>query len=94
MTEAPPITRPRTPWHLWVVGIVSLLLLLRRGLAHAVFLVSLAGVLVSMFHNFVLTPGLEIMGGPGPAAFSGAIVLVALLLVIYSRAQNKSGVLG
>jgi hypothetical protein len=148
MSEAPQSTRPRTPWHLWVVGIVallwnamgafdylmtqtkneaymshftpeqldyfygfpawvvsawaiavwggvlgSLLLLVRRGLAYGVFLVSFLGLAITTIHNFVLTPGLEVIGGVGPMVFSATIVLVAILLILYSRVQKKRGVL-
>ena len=148
MSEPPQSTRPRTPWHLWVVGILallwnamgafdylmtqtrsegymsqftpaqleffyafpawvvsawaiavwggvlgSLLLLLRRGLAYPVFIVSFAGLLVTTIHNFVLTNGIEAMGGAGPLAFTAAIVVVAILLIVYSGAQRNRGVL-
>lgn len=148
MSESPQGTRPRTPWHLWVVGILallwnvmgafdylmtqtknaaymgqftpeqleffygfpawvvsawaiavwggvlgSLLLLLRRGLAYGVFLVSFVALAVTTFHNFVLTNGLEAMGGAGTLMFSALIVVVAILLIVYSGAQKKRGVL-
>ena len=148
MSEAPAPNRPRTPWHLWVVGIVSLLwnamgafdylmtetrneaymsqftpaqleyfygfpmwvvsawaiavwggvlgsvlLLLRRGLAVNVFLGSFLAMLLTTFHNYVLSPGLEVMGGPGPIIFSLVIAIVALLLILYARAMRKRGLL-
>lgn len=148
MSEAPQSTRPRTPWHLWVVGILALLwnamgafdylmtqtkneaymgqfspeqleffygfpawvvsawaiavwggvlgallLLLRRALAYPVFIVSFLGLALSTFHNFVLTDGIEAMGGAGTLAFSAAIVIVSILLIVYSGALKKRGVL-
>jgi hypothetical protein len=74
-----------------VVG--SLLLLLRKRLAVPVFVVSFAAMVVTTIHNFVLTDGMRIMGGAGVAAFSAAIFLIALGLVVYSRAMRAKGVL-
>jgi len=148
MSDAPATPRPRTPWHLWVVGILSLLwnamgafdylmtetrnaaymaqftpeqlayftsfpkwviaawalavwggvlgsvlVLLRRGLAVEVFLFSFLAMLVTMVHNYLLSPGLKVMGGPGPLLFSTVIVVVALLLIVYARGMRKRGVL-
>lgn len=148
MTSAPQVSPSRTPWHLWVVGILSLLwnamgaldylmtetknqaymarftpeqldyfygfpawvisawaiavwgavlgsilLLLRRAAAYWVFLVSFLALLVTMFYNYVLTNGLKMMGGPGPALFSAAIVIVAALLIAYAAKQRRRGVL-
>lgn len=139
----------KTPWHLWVVGVVSLLwnavgaldfvmtqtknaaymknftpeqleyfygfpgwviatlalgvwgsvfgsllLLLRRRVAVEFFLASVAGILLTAVHNFVLTDGMKIMGGAGAAVFSGVICLIGVLLLFYSRAMRRRGVLG
>jgi len=148
MREAPTPPRPRTPWHLWVVGILSLLwnamgafdylmtetrnaaymaqftpeqlayfegfpkwvvaawaiavwggvlgsvlLLLRRALTVEVFLISFVAMLVTMVHNYLLSPGLKVMGGPGPIVFSAVIAVVALLLIVYARGMRARGVL-
>jgi hypothetical protein len=148
MSEAPATPRSRTPWHVWVVGILSLLwnamgafdylmtetrnatymsqftpeqlayfygfpkwvvaawaiavwggvlgsvlLLLRRGLAAPVFLVSFLSLLVTMIHNYMLSPGLEVMGGSGPIIFSLVIAVVAILLYVYARGMQSRGVL-
>lgn len=74
-----------------VVG--SLLLVLRKRLAVPVFAVSFAAMVATTIHNFVLTDGLRIMGGAGAAAFSAVIFLIALGLVVYSRAMRAKGVL-
>lgn len=148
MSTTPQAARPRAPWHLWVVGALSLLwnamgafdylmtqtknaaymgqftpeqleyfygfpawavsawaiavwgsvlgsllLLFRRGLAFGVFVVSFLGLVLTTIYNFVLSNGLQVMGGAGPLAFSAAIVVVAILLILYSAAQKKRGVL-
>lgn len=149
MTETAVFTPPRAPWHLWVVGILSLLwnamgafdftmtmtqneaymsafteeqleffygfpvwinitwglavigsvvgsllLLLKQKLACPAFLVSFISMLATTIHNFFFADGLKIMGGVGPLIFSAVIFVVALLLVFYSRAMGKKGILG
>jgi len=77
----------------WGGVLGSLLLLLRKGLAAPVFLVSFVAMTISTFYNFILADGLEKMGGLGPALFSAVIFLVALALVFYSRTMRDRGVL-
>ena len=82
-------------WAIAVWGSVagSVLLLLRKAIAVPVFVVSLACMVLTSFHNFVLTNGAEVMGGMGPIIFSAVIFVVAVLLVVYSRKQRSAGVL-
>lgn len=142
-----PATAIKTPWHLWVVGVVTLLwnamggmdftmtmtkneeymsafteeqleyfygfpswliffwavavwasvlgsvlLLFRSKLAVPVFLASFIAMVVTTIYNFGMTNGLEIMG-TGGAIFSAVIFVIALLLVLYSRAMARKGVL-
>ena len=139
--------RPRTPLHLWVVGVLSLLwnamgafdylatqlkldfymsqfseeqlayfyeippwavsgwafgvwgavagsigLLLRRRWAVWAFAVSLAGVAVSSLHSLVLSEGAATMG-TGGMIFTAIIWVIAIALLVYARAQAKTGVL-
>ena len=82
----------------WAIGVWggvlgSLLLLLRRRLAAWVFLASLVGVVVTTFQNYVLSNGLEVIGGPGAIAFTALIFVVAVALFIYARAMHKRGIL-
>lgn len=81
-------------WAIAVWGGVlgSVLLLLRRRLAEHVFLVSFVAMVITTIHNFVLTDGMEKMGG-GAAAFSAVIFLVALGLYLYARHLARRGVL-
>jgi hypothetical protein len=82
-------------WAIAVWGGVlgSVLLLLRKGLAAPVFLVSFLAMVVTTFHNFALTDGMVKMGGAGALAFSAVIFVIALALVLYSRAMRRRGVL-
>jgi len=82
-------------WAFAVWGAVfgSVLLLLRRGLAAPVFLVSFVAMVITTIQNYVLSNGLEVLGDPFALVFSAVIFVVALLLVLYSRAMRRRGVL-
>jgi hypothetical protein len=77
----------------WGSLVGSVLLLLRRKLAVAVNGTVLAAMAVTFLHNFVLTDGLKVMGGPGVLAFTAVIVVVAVLLFVYARKMARAGVL-
>jgi hypothetical protein len=70
-----------------------LLLLLRKGIAVTVFIVSFVSLALTSMQNFVLSNGLEIMGGLGVIIFSAAIFVIGLLLVFCARAMRTCGVL-
>ena len=82
-------------WALAVWGGVlgSVLLLLRKRLAVLVFLVSFVAMVITTFHNYVLSNGMEIFGDVGSNVFTAVIFLVALGLFLYARAMDKKGVL-
>lgn len=82
----------------WAIGVWggvlgSLLLLLRKSLAVWVFLASLVGVVLTTFQNYVLSNGLEVMGGPGAVVFTAVIFVVAVALYVYARAMATRRVL-
>ena len=81
-------------WALAVWGGVlgTLLILLRKRLAVPVLLVSFLSMCVTAVHNFLLSNGLEVMGGMG-AVFSVLIFVIALFLWLYARAMAERGVL-
>jgi hypothetical protein len=74
-----------------VLGVV--LLLLRRGLAVWIFLVSLVAMVITTFHNYVLSNGMEVVGDAFSLAFTAVIFLFALGLLLYAREMSKRGVL-
>lgn len=82
-------------WAIAVWGSVlgSILLLLKKGWAVEVFLVSLISMVITAVHNFFLANGLEIMG-TGGAVFSLVIFIVAVLLWLYARRMRAAGVIG
>ncbi len=71
----------------------SVLLLLRMRLAVPVFGVSLATLLLTSYHNFVLTDGLAIMGGAGALIFTTVIFVIAVALLVYATSLTRKGVL-
>ena len=82
-------------WAIAVWGGVlgSVLLLLRRRLAVPVFLVSLVGLVVTTFQNWVLSNASEIFPDTFSRVFSVVIFVIAVGLLFYARAMDKRGVL-
>lgn len=74
-----------------VLGAVGLLL--RKRWAVPVFGVSLVTMVLTTFHNFVLTNGFAIMGGAGGLVFSAVIFVIAVALLVYARSLARAGVL-
>lgn len=81
-------------WALAVWGGVlgTLLLLLRKRLAVPVLLVSFVSMVITAVYNFLLSDGMEVMGGTG-AAFSAVIFGAALGLWLYARTMAKNAIL-
>jgi hypothetical protein len=67
----------------------SLLLLLKRNLAGLFLQLSLAGVLVQMFHSLFISKAVEIFG-PGELIVPILVLVIAVCLVLLAyRAQKK-----
>jgi hypothetical protein len=77
----------------WAGVLGSVLLLLRKQFAVAVFGVSLAAMAPTFFYNYVLSDGFRIMGGAAGLAFSATIVVVGAALLVYARALARRAVL-
>jgi len=72
----------------------AILLLFRQGWAVSVFLVSLAGAVLTTLYSHVLSDLDKVMGGgAGAVIFSVVICIVAALLWWYARAMTRRGVL-
>jgi hypothetical protein len=82
-------------WALSVWGGVfgAVALLLRKRWAVPVFAISLVTMVLTTFHNFVLTNGMAIMGGTGGLVFSAVIFVIAVALLVYARSLARAGVL-
>lgn len=82
-------------WGVAVYGalLASLLLLLRKRLAGPLFILSFVAVVATNVYTYVLANGMEVHGAPDQLAQAAAIFVVALLLIVYTRAMCKRGVL-
>ena len=66
-----------------------LLLLLKRNLAGLFLQLSLAGVLVQMFHSFFMSNSFEVFG-PGGMVMPVMVIVIAIYLVwLAARARNR-----
>ena len=77
----------------WGALLASVLLLLRRSLAVQVFLASFICMLITMFQNYGLSNGFDVIGDTFSLAFTGVIFVIALFLFLYSRGMDQKGVL-
>lgn len=76
----------------WSGLLGSISLLIRRAWAVPLFAASIAGMLVTSLHNFVLSEGAEMMG-EGALAFTAVIWFIAIGLLFYARSMAKRDVL-
>lgn len=76
----------------WFALAASLALLFRRRWAVGLFAISLLGMVATSIRNFIFADGLEVVGTEG-AILAGAVFLVGVLLLAYSRAMARRRVL-
>ena len=82
----------------WAIGvwggvIGALLLLFRKRHAEWVFLTSFLAMVVTTFHNYVLSNGMDVVGDAFSLGLTAVIFFFALGLFLYARAMHKRGVL-
>lgn len=77
----------------WFGVIGCIILLLRKSLAVGVLLASLIAMVITTFHNYILSNGLEVIADTFSLVFTAVIFLVALGLYLYARAMRTRGVL-
>ncbi len=70
-----------------------LLLVLKKSLALPVLVISLAGVLVQMFHAFVISNSFEVLGTAG-LIMPVLVTVIAVYLVHLARSAKANGWLG
>jgi hypothetical protein len=66
------------------------LLLLRKAIATPVFVVSMAGVIVQLYHTFAVANAMEVYG-PAGLALPALVVAIGALLIWYSHSSAKNG---
>jgi hypothetical protein len=76
----------------WLFVVGSIGLLARRRWAVWGYAVSILGMIVSSIYTLILSDGAKMMGGGG-VVFTAIIWVVAVFLLLYSRALAKRGVL-
>jgi hypothetical protein len=83
----------------WAIGVWGgvvgcLLLVLRKGAAVPVLLASLLGAILTFIHNFLLSEGIEAMGGGASAViFPVVIVVISFGLWWYARGMQAKGMM-
>jgi uncharacterized membrane protein len=68
----------------------SLMLALGKKLAFPLLVVSLAGVLVQQFYNFVIIDSIALLG-PSVVILPTVVVIISILLVVVSQRGVKAG---
>jgi hypothetical protein len=82
----------------WAIGVWggvlgTILLLLRKRAAVWAYGASIVGIAITTFQNYVLANGFEVAGDAFSLAFSAAIIIVAVALLLYARAMHRRGIL-
>lgn len=78
----------------WFSVLGSVYLLMRKRAAVPLFWVALFAMLATTLHNFLLSDvSMMAIMGPGAAGFTLAIIVVAVLMVIYSLRMRDNRVL-
>jgi hypothetical protein len=66
------------------------LLLLRKAIATPVFVVSMVGVIVQLYHAFAVANAMEVHG-PAGLVLPALVVAIGVLLIWYSQNSAKNG---
>ncbi len=74
----------------WGGAIGSLLLILKKKAAKPVLIISLAGIIVQMYHSFFISNNFEVYG-PGAAVMPVMIIIFGIGLVWLSDKSAKEG---
>ena len=82
-------------WAIAVWGGVlgCLCLLFRKRLSEPVFLASFVAMVLTTIYQYLLSDGMDKLGGVGANIFAAAIFIFALGLYFYARALRRGGVL-
>ena len=67
-----------------------LLLLLKKGWAYPLFIISVVGVVVQNIHGFVLADGMAVYGGVG-VGIALLVLVVGIFLILYAKGAKEKG---
>jgi len=70
--------------------LASVLLLLKKKFAYTLFLFSLLGIIVQLYHNLVVVDSVDIYG-PAAAVMAIMILVFGVLLLLFSKYAIKKG---
>ncbi|MBR9846141.1 MAG: hypothetical protein GYB35_08565 [Algicola sp.] len=70
--------------------LASLSLLLKKKFAYTLFLLSLLGIIVQLYHNLIVVESVDIYG-PAAAIMSAMILVFGILLLLFSKYAIKKG---
>lgn len=70
--------------------LASVFLLLRKRIAYALFLISLIGIIVQLYHNLFVVNSVDIYG-PAAAVMAVLILVFGLVLLFFSKYAIKKG---
>lgn len=74
----------------WGGALGCILLLLRRKFATPVLIISLAGIIVQMYHSLFISNSIEVYG-PGGMIMPIMVIVIAIFLVWFSRKSTSNG---
>lgn len=74
----------------WAGALGSLLLLLRKKLAHIVLIISFIGIVVQMFYNVFISNSIEVYG-PGGLAMPIMTLLIGIGLIFLAKKGISAG---
>lgn len=74
----------------WGGTLASVLLLMRKGLAYIVFIISFVGIVVQMIYNFGMSKAAEVYG-PGGMVMPIMVLVFGLLLILMAKSSKAKG---
>jgi len=78
---------------IWGEVVGTILLIMRKSAAVWSLMASLIAMFITFIHNYILSNGLEVIGGTFELVFTGVIIIVAIGLYLYAKAMDKNGIL-
>ncbi|MEM7298105.1 MAG: hypothetical protein AAF391_07545 [Bacteroidota bacterium] len=74
----------------WAGFVGSLLLVLRRGLAYIVLIISFIGVVIQNIHSFLIADAMKVYGSAGLIA-PVLVMLIGIALILLAKKGNAAG---
>ncbi len=78
---------------IWGEVVGTILLILRKSAAVWFLMASIIAMFITFIHNYILSNGLEVIGGTFELVFTSVIIIVAIGLYLYANTSNKKGFL-